>query len=108
MTWTIKVYESKRGEKPVEEFIKSCQPATIAKISHATDLLEKHGSLLSWPHSKKLTSEIYELRIRGREEVRITYAFKDRIICLLHAFKKKTQRTPRKEIEVSQKRLDIL
>lgn len=104
MTWNIKVYESSRGEKPVEEFIKNLEPQTIAKVAHQIDLLEKHGPFLGMPHSRKLTREIYELRIKGKQEIRITYVFVNRNIYLLHAFKKQKQKTPRREIDVSFKR----
>lgn len=108
MLWKIKVYESKRGEKPVEEFIKSCESQTIAKITHHIDLLEKHGAFLGMPHSKKLSSELYELRIRGTQEIRIIYTFIKSDIYFLHAFKKQTQKTPRKELHLAFKRLGEL
>lgn len=105
MPWSIKLYETARGEKPVEEFIKSCQPQTISKVAHHIDLLEKHGPFLGMPHSKRLSSDLYELRIRGKQEVRIIYAFIRKTIYLLHAFRKQTQKTPRKEIATALKRL---
>ena len=107
MAWNIKAFETKRGEKPVEEFTKSLDEPTIAKIIHTIDLLEKYGPFLGMPHAKKLTSELYELRIRGKQEVRIIYGFVGKNIFLLHGFKKQTQKTPRKEIEISLSRLKI-
>lgn len=104
MPWSINLYETVRGEKPVEEFTKSCEPQTIAKITHHVDLLEKHGPLLGMPHSKRLSSDLYELRIRGKQEIRIVYAFVRKTIFLLHAFKKQGQKTPRKEINTALKR----
>jgi phage-related protein len=108
MKWNILLFESQRGDKPVEEFIKSQNSKTIAKIMHVIDLLEKYGSFLSMPHSKKLSSPIYELRVRGKPEIRILYVFIDGNICLLHAFKKQTQKTPKKEIDTALKRLKVL
>ncbi len=89
MAWDIIVFESNRGEKFVEEFIKSLSPSTIAKVSHGIDLLEKHGRFVGMPHVKKLNKDLFELRVRGKEEVRIIYAFVKNKIYLLHAFKKK-------------------
>lgn len=108
MAWVIQVYESQRGEKPVEEFIRSLEPKTISKVSHRIDLLEKYGSLLGMPHSRKLTANLYELRIRGKQEVRIIYGFINRNIYLLHIFKKQTQKTPTKEIATALKRFESL
>lgn len=108
MVWVVKVFESIREEKPVELFIKSLDKLSIAKITHTVDLLEKHGPYLGLPHSKKLLSNLYELRIRGKQEVRICYTFFKNDIYLLHAFKKKSQKTPRKEIDIALKRLDFV
>ncbi len=106
--WEVIAFESTRGEMPVEEFIRSLDESAISKISHGSDLLEKHGPILGMPHSKKLTQDLYELRIRGKQEIRIIYGFIGKKIYLLHGFKKKTQKTPAKEIEIAQKRFDDL
>ena len=103
---TIILLESARGEAYVEKFIRTLEPVTVAKILRTLDLLEKHGSALGMPHSKSLGKGLFELRVRGIREIRIFYAFAKRDICLLHAFQKKTQQTPRKEVELARKRLD--
>lgn len=108
MAWKIIAFETLRGEKPVEKFIKSLDASTIAKAAHEINLLEQHGPYLSMPHSKKLEAGLYELRIRGKPEVRILYTFIKNEIYLLHAFKKKTQKTPQKEIKTASKRLEFL
>ncbi|MEK7544089.1 MAG: type II toxin-antitoxin system RelE/ParE family toxin, partial [Patescibacteria group bacterium] len=105
MTWMVIVFESRRGEKFVEEFIKSLEPPTIAKVAHTIDLLEKHGPLLGMPHSKYLTSKLHELRVRGRQEVRVMYTVDGNKIYLLHAFRKHTQKTPAKEIDIALRRM---
>ncbi len=108
MVWTVIAFETKRGEKPVEECIKSQESPTIAKIVHSIDLLEKHGPHLGMPHAKKITADLYEMRIRGKQEIRILYAFFKRNIYLLHAFSKKRSKLPQKEIKVAQQRLEDL
>ena len=98
--WTVLTYESNRSEKPVDEFIKKQQPQARSKIVHTVRLLRQYGNMLGLPHSKALGGGIYELRIRGKEELRIFYCFVEvRTIFLLHAFKKQTQHTPQKELE---------
>ncbi len=69
MGWKIIEFETVREERPVAEFIKNQQPQAIAKIAHLIDLLEIHGSLLGMPHAKKLETDLYELRVRGKEEI---------------------------------------
>ncbi len=100
--WVIITFESSSGEKPVDVFIKKQQKKTKAKLVHTIRLLRHYGNMLGMPHSKALGGGLYELRIRGKEELRICYCFThQRKIYLLHAFKKQTQQTPQKELEVA-------
>lgn len=108
MAWNIFLYETVRGEKPVKEFIKLLSPITIAKIAHTIDLLKQYGSSLNMPHSKKITNNLYELRIRGKQEIRIFYVFKEKDIYLLHAFQKKSQKMPLKELKTALSRMRLL
>jgi len=108
VAWNVISFESKRGERFVEVLIKNLDSSTIGKVAHEIDLLEKHGPFVGMPHSKKLTAELYELRIRGKQEVRIIYAFVKKNIYLLHAFKKKKQKIPQKEIKIAHHRFESL
>lgn len=105
MKWKILEYETQRGERPVAEFIKNQQLQTIAKITHLIDLLEIHGNLLGMPHVKRLEPNLYELRVHGKEEIRIIYGFVGKTIYLLSGFKKQKQKTPKKELETARQRL---
>lgn len=107
--WTVLTYETSRGEKPIDEFFKKQQTSTRAKIVHNIRLLRQYGNFLRMPHSKILGSGLYELRVRGREELRIFYCFADRkTIYLIHVFKKKTKQTPKKELELAWVRMKEL
>ena len=68
------------------------------------------GLILSFPLSRSMPSigkGVHELRLRGRDGIyRIIYALvSKRGIWLLHAFKKKTQKTPQQAIELAKRRL---
>ncbi|MBU3978398.1 type II toxin-antitoxin system RelE/ParE family toxin [Patescibacteria group bacterium] len=103
--WKILFYETKSGESPVYEFFKQQQAHGRSKITHLIDLLSKYGNALGLPHSKAMGSGLYEMRIRGKEELRIFYCFtKQKTIYLLHAFKKQGQRTPKKEFGIAAQR----
>ena len=104
--WTILTYDTSRGEKPVDEFIKKQQPQARSKIIHNVRLLRQYGNILGLPHSKAFGGGLYELRIRGKEELRIFYCFsKQRTIYLLHAFKKQAQQTSQKDLNLALARM---
>lgn len=102
------MFESERGEKPVKEFISSKDAQTKSKFFRQYDLLSQYGPHLGFPHCKKITKLIYELRIRGENEIRIFYSLVRGEYILLHVFKKKSQKTPLSELNVAEKRLKIL
>ena len=108
MIWKVELFEATRGEKPVEEFIKLQNSSVRAKLTHEIELLEIHGSMLGMPQSKRLEAGLYELRIRGKDGLRIFYCFKFKTIYLLHGFKKKTQQIPIKEMEIARQRKIVI
>ncbi len=83
----------------VEKFIDSLEKRTKEKILRTYNLLEKFGYTLSVPHSKCVGTNLFELRIRGQQEVRIFYSYKNGTAILIHGFVKKTQKTPDREID---------
>lgn len=95
-------------DSQVEKFIKSLEKETIAKVLRTIDLLEIFGNNLTLPHSRKIESGLFELRVRGRQEVRIFYSFHRGGAILLQGFLKKTQRTPQREINKARQKIKRL
>jgi len=108
MNWNIYFFETNRGEKPVEDFIEGLSPSAYAKVLRTLELLKQYGTFLCMPYCKKITQNVYELRIRGKEEIRIFYFIQKRNVYLLHAFKKKSQKTPKNEIKIAEQRMKLL
>jgi len=92
----------------LEKFIENLQKPTIAKVLRTIDLLEKFGQKLGLPHTKKISARLFELRIPGKQEVRIFYSFHKSQIFLLHGFIKKSQKIPQREIKIAAQRLKAL
>jgi len=95
-------YRTADGQCPVQEFLDSLSGKTAQKISWVLRLIEEHDVVPS-SYFKKLvsTEEIWECRIQfGSNEYRI-FAFFDgnSVVVLTHGLIKKTQKTPRREIE---------
>ena len=89
----------------IEIFIKELEKSTIAKVLRTMDLLERFGQQLGLPHSKKISSGLFELRVRGQQEVRLLYTFHKNSAVILHGFVKKSQKIPQKELAVAQQKL---
>jgi len=87
-----------------EEFLDSLESPQRAKAFHVIELLQEYGSDLRMPHSRKVGDKLFELRVLGVKNVRIFYTYHKRSAVLLHGFIKKTQETPRREIETAQQR----
>jgi len=91
-----------------KKLIKSLQKPTIAKVLRTIDLLEQFGQKLGPPHTKKISAHLFELRVSGKQEVRIFYSFHKSQILLLHGFVKKSQKIPQKEIKIARQKLKTL
>lgn len=105
--WKVLIYKSPHGESPVTEFILSLNLNTQAKVYTVLELLKSYGVSVGSPHIKKVTGTVlWELRILGSDNIRILYiAVTGKAFLLLHGFKKKKQKTPRKEIRIAEERL---
>jgi len=54
----------------VDEFAENLEKPTRAKWTRHLILLSQNGLLLGMPHARKINDSLFELRIRGKQEVR--------------------------------------
>ncbi|MEK7521639.1 MAG: type II toxin-antitoxin system RelE/ParE family toxin [Patescibacteria group bacterium] len=101
MAWKVLFFQTARGNFPVKEFIEEQDRTTITRINLSIRLLIDYGPFLKPPDIKKLQNRLYELRIPGKSSVRIFYTIIKGEYYLLHAFIKKSQKTPVKELKVA-------
>ncbi len=92
----------------LQEYIFSLDKPTISKFTRLTDLLEEFGKKLGMPYSKKILANLYELRIRGQQEVRVFYCFHQNKTIFVHAFVKKTQKTPQSDLKTAIAKVKLL
>ena len=85
---------------PVLEYIQTVPIKDKGKIAAHITFLRDHGGRLDEPYSRYIRSGIRELRIEfARNRHRIFYiTVEGKKIILLHAFLKKTSKTPQQEI----------
>ena len=101
-------YTTNANQSPVIDFLRSLDVYTRAKVDRIVAQLATLGPQIRPPKSKKITSHIFELRVRGKVEVRILYSFEGKTIWLWHAFVKKTMKIPIKEIQLAINRREKL
>jgi len=106
--WRVRYFQTNRGKFPVKDFIEEQDLTQRAKIGKSIRLLINYGPFLKPPESKKLQKSLYELRIKGRIQIRIFYTMLLGEYYLLHAFKKKSQKTSAKEIKIAIDRIKDL
>lgn len=106
--WTILFYVDPGGIEPVLEFLQSLDLRAQARFEWSIDQLRVRNTRAREPLVRHLEGKIWELRRESSTNIyRLLYAFvPDRRILFLHGFQKKTQRTPRREIEIAQQRLE--
>ncbi|MFQ5896920.1 MAG: type II toxin-antitoxin system RelE/ParE family toxin [Candidatus Methylomirabilia bacterium] len=95
-----------QGRRPVKEFFDGLSKGAKAKVYAALTMLEREGNRLGFPKSKSLGQGLHELRIpHPQGPFRIIYCFQpDRRVVLLHAFVKRTEQIPGRELELARKR----
>lgn len=108
--WGVGFYKNIRGDEIIQDFIRRQDKQTKSKIARSIDLISKYGPDLGLPHSRYMGYGIYELRIQGKNAVRIFYIAitANREVVFIHAFKKKTQKTPVKELKIAKNRRELL
>ena len=92
----------------IDKYILNLDAQTQARILRCLELLEKYEYKLGMPYSKSLHGGLFELRITGNKQVRILYCFYKGKVYLLNGFIKKTNKIPKKEIELAMKRFKLL
>ena len=110
--YEIEFYEDINGKSEIADYIKELNRKSAAnkesrinfnKIVAYFDLLEEFGTRVGAPVTKHLDGEIWELRPLKN---RFLYAYyKDNKFIILHHFVKKTQKTPKREIEQAKRNL---
>ena len=99
--YEIEFYDKADGSEPAKEFILALDAKMRAKVVRTVGLLREEGPSLREPYSKHLEDGIFEIRTKfGSDITRVLYFFViGRRIILTNGFVKKTQKTPRNELE---------
>jgi phage-related protein len=92
----------------IKKFIDELDEITKASVLHALNELSILGNELKFPLSKYIGFKLFELRITKPMNVRILYTFYNNQTWILNIFKKKSQKIPKREIELALQRSKML
>ena len=79
----------------------------VARFLRYAERMERYGPDLGMPHTRAMGEGLFELRLKAAEGIaRVFYCpLVGRRIVMLHQFIKKSEKTPRKELEIARKRM---
>ena len=106
MTWRVEILNAE-----VDAELEALEPTLRAKFLHIAELLQTFGPhQVREPYVKPLGNKLWEIRMKGKSGIaRAVYvtAPGQRIV-VLHAFVKKTGKTPRSAIRLAKRRAEEL
>jgi len=103
----IRFYRTELGTCPVEEFLDSLTGKQAQKVTWVLQLIEEMD-LIPVQYFKKLvnTDDLWEVRVQMGNNIFRLLGFleENKVVILNNAFQKKTQKTPKKEIQLAEAR----
>ena len=104
----VHFYRADSGREPVREWLRKLPRDDRKKIGQDIATLQL-GWPLGMPLARKLEPEIWEIRSRLNDSIaRILFTVRKDSIVLLHAFTKKTQKTPARDLRLARRRRETL
>ena len=102
VNWRVTFYRPS-----LEEEILRLPAGFVARFLRYAERIEVHGPDLGMPHTRAMGHGLFELRLKAAEGIaRVFYCtLVGRRIVMLHQFTKKSEKTPRKELEVARQRM---
>lgn len=102
MSWKVFFYSP-----ALEEEILNFPAGFMARFLRYAERMEIYGPDLGMPHTRAMGQGLFELRLKAGEGIaRVLYCtLVGRRIVMLHQFIKKSEKTPRKELEIARRRM---
>lgn len=102
MNWKVTFYSA-----DLEGEILGLPAGFLARFLRYAERMEVFGPDLGMPHTRAMGGGLFELRLKAAEGIaRVFYCtVVDRRIVMLHQFIKKSDKTPRKELDIAHKRM---
>lgn len=102
MVWRVEILDNR-----VERELDALATDIRQRFLRIVELIERHGiAAVHEPHVKHLEGKLWEMRMKGKDGIaRAIYvtAERERVV-VVHAFTKKTQKTPARALDVARTR----
>jgi phage-related protein len=102
MAWVVELLDDR-----VRNELEALPPDMKARFRRIVELIQGYGlERVHEPHIKHLEGPLWEMRMKGKDGIsRAAYVTaKGRRVVVVRVFVKKTQKTPRREIEIALQR----
>ena len=102
MNWRVSFYSS-----ALQKEILQLPAGLVARFLRYAERMEVYGPDLGMPHTRAMGAGLFELRLKAAEGIaRVLYCtLSNRGIVMLHQFIKKSEKTPRKELDTARRRM---
>lgn len=102
-------FKTESGNEPVRDFLKSLEPydkKSVGADIMAVEMLWPIG----YPTVRKLDKDLWEVRshISDKRICRVLFTVSGNRMVLLHAFIKKSQKTPQEDLDLGKKRRNLV
>ena len=105
MSWKVTFFNTK-----VKEDSLKFPAGILANFLHILEIIEERGPAIGKPYTAPMGNGLFEIRAKGREGIgrSLFCTVKGKEIVILHSFIKKTQKTPKRELEKARNRMKEL
>lgn len=104
----IRFYQTENGSEPVREWLKSLSQQDKKTIGEDLKTVQL-GWPLGMPLVRKMEKELWEVRVHLQDRIaRVLFTVTNGTLVLLHGFIKKSDKTPKDDLELAKQRIKQL
>ncbi len=105
---TVNFFKTETGKEPVREWLLSLNKEETKAIGEDIKTVQL-GWPLGMPLVEKIEYHLWEVRTKLRDKItRVIFTMIDSKIIILHGFIKKTQRIPKRDLDLARKRMKLV